>query len=83
LLGCFELRPTAQRVEAYPAYMGNFLVLVVHRVVPAKLATRKSEASSLLENARTGSPRARMTRPALVSKCTLNGAGSGSGCVVD
>ena len=23
LLGCFELRPTAQRVEAYPAYMGK------------------------------------------------------------
>jgi hypothetical protein len=40
-------------------------------------------ASSLLENARTGSLRVRMTRPAPVSKCTLKGAGSGSGCVVD
>ena len=68
----FELRPTAQRVEAYRAYMGkascsspipqgvirtasfslrggpNFLVLVVHRVVPAKLATRKSDGFVLI-----------------------------------
>ena len=35
-------------------------------------------ASSLVANARTGSLRARMRRPALVNKCTLNGAGSGS-----
>jgi hypothetical protein len=61
----------------------NFLVLVVHRVVPAKLATRKSDGFAFVENARTGSLRARMTRPALVSKCTLNGAGSGWGSVVD
>jgi len=40
-------------------------------------------ASSLVENARTGSLRARMTRPALVSKCSLNGAGSDWGSVVD
>ena len=35
-------------------------------------------ASSLVANARTGSLRARMRRPALVNKWTLNGAGSGS-----
>src|SRR5262249_37233101 len=54
----------------------NFSVLVIHRVVLAKLTTRK--ASSLVANARTGSLRARMRRPALVNKWTLNGAGSGS-----
>jgi hypothetical protein len=48
-------------------------VLVVHRVVPAKLATRKSDGY-----ARTGPLRARITRPALVIRWTLNGAGSGS-----
>src|SRR6516164_1789360 len=35
-------------------------------------------ASSLVANARTGSLRALMRRPALVNKWTLNGAGSGS-----
>jgi hypothetical protein len=35
-------------------------------------------ASSLVANARTGSLRARMRRPDLVNKWTLNGAGSGS-----
>jgi len=57
----------------------NFLVLVVHRVVTAKLAARKSDGLVLLvENARTGPLRARMTRPALVIRWILNGAGSGS-----
>jgi len=35
-------------------------------------------ASSLVENARTGPLRARITRPALVIRWILNGAGSGS-----
>ena len=35
-------------------------------------------ASSLVENARTSPLRARITRPALVIRWILNGAGSGS-----
>jgi hypothetical protein len=56
----------------------NFLVVVVHRVVSAKLATRKSDGFVLSGKRSHGSLRARITRPALVIRWTLNGAGSGS-----
>ena len=56
----------------------NFPMLMVHGVLPAKLATCKSDGFVLGGNARTGPVRARITRPALVIRWILNGAGSGS-----
>src|SRR5215831_19030291 len=56
----------------------NFSVLVIHCVVLAKLTTSKSDGF-VLSCKRTHRLAARThERPALVNKCTLNGAGSGS-----
>ena len=55
-----------------------FLYLWYTAYCPPSWRPANLTASSLVENARTGPVRARITRPALVIRWILNGAGSGS-----
>ena len=60
-----------------PSRFRWILLFVIMAHAPA------TELLQLLVEGRTGSLRARITRPALVSRWILKGAGSGSGCVVN